>query len=330
MKNKHIISSKIIIITIMMMTVNISCEQDVIKNPKATIEINKDKLNINESLQIVFTGEADQVVIFTGDDMHNYDLRKESNTGFVVDKNVFTYSYATPGTYKVVCIASTYGDAAVNLQFDTCAVVITVIDDQTEIDRLSCPQILYDEVFAERLANDNWIMRLPRKVRYNNLTPSIALSQRLKFYVQSDSTQFFINGNAFESTKKYDLSSTVNIDVKSHFGTVRPYTLHTLYYPEFESFKMLGANGKLKRTEFDYSSFELEITLPNGTDVSHVIPEFKTYAATDKIYINDVEQISTVTAVDFTHNVTYKIVSFLAENSDIQAIGTVKIKIIYQ
>ena len=31
-----------------------------------------------------------------------------------------------------------------------------------------------------------------------------------------------------------------------------------------------------------------------------------------------------------SHNVTYKIVSFLAENSDIQAIGTVKIKIIYQ
>ena len=86
--------------------------------------------------------------------MHDYELREQSNTGFVVNKNLFTYSYATPGTYKVVCVASTYTDGATDLKRDTCSYTVTVIDDQTEIENISCPQIVYDEVFAERRVAD--------------------------------------------------------------------------------------------------------------------------------------------------------------------------------
>ena len=282
-----------------------SCERENVLFPYAAMNVNKNEFTINESMIINFTGTADQVVIYTGDDMHNYEFRDQSNTGFVVNKGLFTYSYALPGIYKVVCVASTYNDRAVNLKRDTCSFIVKVIDDQTEIEKISCPQVLYDEVFADKLENDEWLMKLPRKVKYGNATPSITLSQKLRFYIQSNLTKIFINEKEFSSTEKYDLSNPLNILVQSNFGTVRPYKLYTLYYPEFVTFKLLNVNGTLVRNEFDYSTFEMQIILPMGTDVSNLIPEFTTYSSTDKVYIENKEQISGVSRVDFTQNITY-------------------------
>ncbi|WP_255491178.1 DUF5017 domain-containing protein [Dysgonomonas sp. 520] len=308
----------------------LSCEEESADTPIARMTINKDNFEINESMIINFTGYADQVVVYTGDDMHNYELREQSNTGFVVNKGLFTYSYSSPGIYKVVCIASTHTDKAKDLKRDTCSFTVTVIDNQTEIDKLSCPQILYDEVFAQKLADDEWLMVLPRKVKYNNSTPSIALSQRLRFYIQSDSTKVFVNDAEYSSTTKYNLSNTVYISVKSDFGTVRPYKLHTMYYPEFNTFKMLGAEGTLIRNEFDYSTFDMAISLPAGTDISNIIPEFTTHSSTDKVYIGNIEQTSGTTAVDFSQNVVYRLVSISPENANLRSKATVNVKISYQ
>lgn len=205
-----------------------SCEEKSITVPKAAMTISTTQLAINESMEIHFTGTADQVAIYTGDEMHDYDLRIQSNTGFIVNKGLFTYSYPTPGVYKVVCVASTYTDMAAELLYDTCSYTVTVLDDVTEIDKISCPQVLYDEVFAENIGNDEWAMRLPRKVKYNTASPSISLTQRLRFYIGSDSTRVFVNGNPFAATAKYDLSGTVHITVRSHLGTSRTYKLYTI------------------------------------------------------------------------------------------------------
>jgi len=277
-----------------------------------------------------FIGSADQAVIYTGDDMHNYDLRHESNTGFVVDKGLFTYSYSTPGVYKVVCVASTYTDKATDLKRDTCSFTVTVTDDVTEILKLSCPQILYDEVFASKLSNDEWLMTLPRKVRYNNQTPSISLSQRLRFYIQSDSAKVFINESLFSATQRYNLSSPVDISVKSHQGTIRPYKLFTIYYPEFTTFKLAGVTGTLVRNEYDYSTFEMKVTLPVGTDVSNLKPEFEMFSPTDKVFIDDVEQTSNISEVNFSQNVTYRLTSTVPGNPDKQATSFVVVKINFQ
>ncbi len=310
----------------------ISCEDDKAPTPLASITIDKLQLDINESMVIRFNGVADQAVVYTGDDMHKYELRDQSNTGFVVNKDLFTYAYTVPGTYKVVCVASSYTDRATDLKRDTCSYTVTVIDDETEIQKLSCAQVLYDEIFAEKLGNDEWLMLLPHKVKYNTATPSITLSQKLSIVINSDSTKTFINDKEFsnKATTKYDLSKPLDIVVKSHFGTVRPYKLYTLYYPEFNTFKLLGTNGTLVRTEFDYSSFEMQITLPVGTDISNLIPEFTTLSATDKVYIGDAEQTSGSTPVDFTQEVTYRLVSTLPENPAMQSEATVVVKIKYQ
>ena len=307
----------------------VSCEDEESATPQAAMTINKSQLMINESMVIHFTGSADQVVVYTGDDMHDYELREQSNTGFVVNKNLFTYSYSVPGTYKVVCVASTYTDNAADLKRDTCSYMVTVVDDQTEIEQISCPQIIYDEVFAEKLANDEWLMVLPRRIKYNNQTPAIALLQRLRFYIQSDSTKVYVNGKVYSDTERYDLSAPVDILVKSDFGTTRPYKLYTINYPEFNTFKINGVEGILTRNEFDYSTFVLQVTLPSGTDVSNIAPEFATDLPTEKVYIGDIEQISGTSTVDLTQDITYRLVSTLPGNPDIQAISVINVKINY-
>jgi hypothetical protein len=65
-----------------------------------------------------------------------------------------------------------------------------------------------------------------------------------------------------------------------------------MFIPEFGAFKLFGVTGTLVRNEFDYSSFEMLLTLPSGTDISHATPEFTLYSATDKVYIGDTEKVS--------------------------------------
>lgn len=305
-----------------------SCDDDSIATPVASVTVNQQELSINETMVIHFTGVADQVAIYTGDNMHNYDLRAESNTGFVANKGLFTYSYSVSGQYKVVCVASTYSDEAKEMRQDTCSFLVKVTDDVTEIDKLSCSQVLYDEVFANKYPNDEWLMVLPRKVKYNTSSASISLaSQRLKFYIQSDSTKIQIDGKPYVNTSRYNLTNPVAVQVTSDYGTVRPYKLYTIYYPEFNTFKLAGVTGTVIRTEFDYSYFEIEVKLPSGTDVSNLVPEFSLFSSTDKVYIGDTEQTSESSAVDFTKDVTYRIVSTSPDNPNMQAESTVSIKI---
>lgn len=309
----------------------ISCDNEDVRTPYAAIKIDKLQLTINESMKIDFEGVADQVVLYTGDKDHVFELREEGSTGFVVNKNLFTYAYSVPGVYKVVCVASTYGELGKELTRDTCSYTVTVIDDVTEIDRISCPQILYDEVFAERMANDEWLMKLPRRVKYSTTTAPISITQqRLKLYIPSDSTKVFINDVEYGNTTRYNLSAPLDISVRSNHGTVRPYTFHTLYYPEFETFKLLGATGTVTRTEFDYSAFEISVNLPIGTNVSNLIPEFTLYSSTDKVYVEGTEQTSGSSAVDFTNKVTYRIVSTIADKPEMKAESTVVVKVNYQ
>jgi hypothetical protein len=254
----------------------------------------------------------------------------QSNTGYVVNKGVFTYSFSTPGVYKVVCVASTYTDLATELKQDTCSRIVTVIDDVTEINRISCSQVLYDEVFADKMENDEWLMKLPRKVKYNNQTPSISLSQKLNFYIDSDSTKIVVNGAKYSSSTKYDLSNALDILVKSNYGTERLYKLHTIYYPEFETFKLAGVEAAFVRNAYDYSTFELQITLAPGTDLSNLVPEFTMTGSTEKAYIGNVEQISGTSTVDFSQNTVYRLVSTSAGNSAVEAEATVRVEIKFQ
>lgn len=319
-----------IILGIVAVSSLIACENNKIEQPQAAMTTEKYIYNINESMEIHFTGTADNVVIYTGDTDHDYNLREESNYGLIVNKGLFTYSYQQPGTYKVVCVATNHADEGQTILRDTCSLTVKVIDDVTEIYKLSAPQVLYDEVFAELVNESDWVLSLPRKIKYKTSTPSVSLSQKLKFYIHSDSTTVFLNDEEFSSSKKYNLENKMDIFVRSHEGSERSYRLYTVNYGEFEKFSLSGVEGTVTRTEYDYSYYEINLVLPSGSDVSDIAPVFTLYGENEKAFIGDTEQISGSTRVDFTQPVTYRIVATHPENPEISIESTFVVNVTVQ
>lgn len=297
-----------------------ACDDDKATQPTAAVSIEKNLLEVNESMAVHFVGNADNVVVYPGDPGHDYELREESNTGLVVNKNLLTYSYSTPGTYKVVCVATNHADEGKSILSDTCSVYIKVIDDCTEIERISTTP-LYDEVFAERLNPQDWLIAMPRKIKFKTATPSVSLSQKLKFYISSPATKVYIDGADYNANSKYNLAQNHAVKLVSDEGTSRDYNLYTLNYGEFKSFKVAGVTGAITRTEFDYTRNEIDIQLPTGTDLTKLEPNFTLYADNEKVYIGDAEQ-TTGSTVDFTSPVTYRFVVTSTENPEVSVEST--------
>jgi len=182
------------------------------------------------------------------------------------------------------------------------------MDDITEIERISAAQVLYDEIFARAVNDVDWLLPLPRKIHYKTSNPSVAMKQKLKFYIPSLSTEVMVNKELYNVNAKYDLSSMLEITTRSHEGTTRDYRLHTLNYGEFKTFSVAGVEGSVQRTEYDYSYYEINMSLPRGTDLSNLVPTFTLYGDNEQPYIGDVAQESGVNVVDFSSPVTYRFV----------------------
>ncbi len=299
-----------------------SCTEEKAIQPTAAISVDTNKVNINESVTVRFTGAADNVVIFPGDAGQDYELINESNSGLVVNKGLFSYSYTTPGVYKMVCVATNHADEGRSLLSDTCSVWIRVIDDVTEIEKISAYPVVRDEIFAERRNDTDWLMAFPRKMRFQSGNPAVTLSRRLKFYVPSQSTKILIDGEEYKSSTSYNLANTLSVTALSHEGTRREYKLHTLYYGEFNTFSVAGVSGTIERNAFDYNDYTINLKVPAGTDLSSLKPEFTLFADNEKVYIGDEEQVSGVSAVDFTAPVTYRFVTTSKENPSISIEST--------
>ncbi len=185
-------------------------------------------------------------------------------------------------------------------------------------------------MFAEAIDDTNWLMRLPRKLKFSTSTPSVSLSQRLDFDLASDSTKVYLNGVEWVSTKKYDLASPIDIKVVSDFGSTRDYKLYTMQYPEFKTFSIAGVEGTIGRNEFDYSDYTMTVTLPAGTDVSNIAPVFTTYSENEKVYLNNQEQHSGSSAANFTDGVTYILRSTIEGMPSMVTESTFKVNIVFE
>lgn len=297
-----------------------ACDNEKATQPTAAISIEKNMLEVNESMAIRFVGNADNVVVYPGDSGHDYELREESNTGLVVNKNLLTYSYSTPGTYKVVCVATNHADEGKSILTDTCSVFIKVIDDCTEIGKISTTA-LYDEIFADRINTQDWLFAMPRKIKYKTSNPSVSLSQKLKFYIPSTATRIYIDGADYNANSKYDLGQSHTVKLVSNEGSSQDYNLYTLNYGEFKTFQVAGVTGTITRTEYDYGYHEINMQVPTGTDLTELAPDFTLYATNEKVYIGDVEQ-TTGDVVDFTNPVTYRFVVTSTDKPEITVEST--------
>lgn len=293
------------------------CSDNEAEQPVAAISVDKTEYEINESMNLRFVGSANDVVVFPGDEDHDYELRAESNTGLVVNKNLFTYSYSRPGVYHVVCVASNNDDFGRSLRSDTTSVWIRVIDDNTAITSISDPSVLYDEVFAKAVSDTDWLLALPRKVRYRNADRNINI-ERQKLNIEGASSSMTIELKdldddaaqyaAYNSRANYNLRKNFAIRTQSSSGLSRDYRLYTLNYGEFKTFAAAGVKGTIVRTEYDYSYYTIDIDAAGGTDLSAVPVTFTLYdSATEKVYVGE-REVHSGDVFDFTDPVTFRFV----------------------
>ncbi|MGN0069672.1 MAG: hypothetical protein ACI350_08105 [Prevotella sp.] len=300
-----------------------SDENQEARTPIASMTISTTELNINESMEIHFNGIADQVVIYTGDQGHDYELRESSNTGYVVNKGLFTYSYSVPGSFKVVCVASTYDTFMGNgLSNDTTSFIVNVKDDVTTIDQIYStitPNVFY----AEAINNTDWVLRLPTKQVYNGKEIAInAKKQRVTMEIKSESSSIFVDDNSWSKTTYYDLTAQHDIRVVSNYGSVREYKLHTIIYPEFTAISINDIKGTLKRNAYYQNELTYKFTLPANSDASHIIPTFTTDANV-KFYADGTE-IKSGDTIDLTkQGVSYTLVRTDEGNANVTAVSTV-------
>lgn len=303
-----------------------SDENEEARTPQAIVSVSDTDLEINQSMEIRFYGVADQVVVYTGDDSHDYSLREESNTGFVMNKGLFTYSYSVPGTFKVVVLATTYDTYMGNgLRTDTTSFYVTVKDDVTELEQVYS-SITPNVYYASLVNESDWVMCLPTKQVYNNREVALnAKRQRLSFEIASDSSKIYVDDVIYSSKNYYDLTQPHDIRVESDFGSVRDYKLYTMIYPEFKSVKLDGVTGKLVRDAFNQDRQVYQFTLPKGT----TNPVIEYTLDGDGTFLADGSATATGSRIDLDNGL-FTISRTNAENSAVSAVSTVKFEITYE
>lgn len=301
--------------------VSCSDENEPAREPSLNVSVNTQDLVVNQSMELRFTGVADQIVVFTGDKSHDYALKDSSNTGFAVNKGLFTYSYSSPGTFHVVCIGTTYdtymGDGlrTVMKEFD-----VTVKDTINSIDEIyttATPNVYY----ATLVNASDWLLCLPTKQLYNNREITVsAKRRRLSIDIKSDSASVAIDGTTYQSKTYYDLTEPHNIVVTANSGDVRNYMLYTLIYPEFNSVTFDGVAATLSRNAFYQDLQTYTCTVPSTTDLENV-PIVYTVDSDVKLYADDTE-VASGSNIDLTQTgVTYTLRRYLSGRSDIYAVS---------
>ncbi len=295
-----------------------SDENEPARTPVATVEVSKTDLGINESMEIVFTGVADQVTVFTGDEGHVYqdfgDGTIKDNTGIVVNKGRFSYSYAVPGTFHVVVIATTYdtylgeNKKTAKHEFD-----VVVTDNCTTLDKVYSS--ITPNIYYATQANDrDWVLCLPTKQVYKNKEIAIKLNkQRLSFDIASSASVISVNGEEWLAKNYYDLTQLNEINVKAMSGATRDYRLYTAIYPEFDEITVGGVKGNLSRNAFDQDLMTYTFTgAANTTDVAFTPTE------NAQLFVNGQpagEQLDLSSADEYT------LVYTNPENTDVKAVS---------
>jgi hypothetical protein len=281
------------------------------RTPQAQISVNSQQLAVNESMTISFTGVADQVVIFTGDKDHQYELRDSSNTGFVVNKGSLTYSYDVPGTFHVVCIATTYDTYKGNgLQQDTTSLYVVVTDEVTDIDAIYTT--VTPNVYYAKRQGEDWVLCLPTKQLYNNREMTVnTAKQRLSIVAGSDSAKVYIDDAPYVTKNYYALNTDHSIKVISGSGAEKDYRLYGMVYPEFLSISINGATPKLTRSAYYQDLLEYE---GSGTLEFTVEPDVQLLA----------NGMPVSTGITIRNDVEYTLVRTHAVNAEVKAVTRVK------
>lgn len=313
---------KVLVLTALVGGILSSCsdENEPARTPVASITVDKTNLVINESMEIVFTGVADQVVVFTGDADHVYQSYGNSdvkaNTGLVVNKGLFTYSYSVPGNFHVVVVATTYDTfSGGNRQEAKYEFDVVVTDDCTTIDQISS-SITPNVFYAEQINESDWVMCLPSKQVYKGKEVALnAKKQRLSFDIQSDSTKVYVNDVEHLAKTYYDLTAVNKIHVVANSGAVRDYNLYGVVYPEFTSITVGGVKATLSRNAYNQDLQTYTATGAADKQIAFTVDSDVQLLA---------DGVAVTSPAQYDANKTYTLVRTNAENAAVKAVSRIQ------
>ncbi len=309
-----------------------SCENEVVVKPNADFTISETVVSVNETVTFTYTGsEAKQVVIYTGDEGHDYQLKEQSNSGVVLSKGILTYAYKKQGTYKVVLIATNYDKEGNESLYSAVEKEITVVDDRVDLQEISLKRDLFNKQLLGQINGNDILFVVPYKIRISGKDIAVDITkQRLEISTSSDAAQVSVNGDAYNTSTKYDLSQPVTLNILAPSGQNKAYSIETMRYAVFENFSINGIAGEISYSDFNFEKTYISVTLPSGTDVSALTPAFSSNDA-KSITIGGTEQISGESVVDFTQPVTYVLKTWKDGNEEqMYAESEVEIEVIVE
>ena len=296
-----------------------SCSDDEsITRPQAAFTVSAAEVEVNQTVTFTYTGsDARQVVIFPGDEGHDYDNVNNGSTGLVMSKGIGTYAYKKAGVYRAVCVATNYGKEGKGDLFSIAETVVTVSDDDCRLRSVTLQKDLYNKELAATVTSDHVLIALPQKVNVNNRDIAVkANAQRIAIETMSAGATLLWNGEAFDDKAKYDLTAENVITVTAASGLQKSYPVYLIAYPAFEQYSIAGVKGTVSFSPYNYERSFVAVTLPKGTDLTQLTPDFVS-ADAQTIIAGGEPQTAGTSTLDFTSPVTYRLANRLEAHPEI-------------
>ncbi|MDR2683349.1 MAG: DUF5017 domain-containing protein [Dysgonamonadaceae bacterium] len=305
-----------------------SCEEETLNTPQASFEISDTEVSVNQTVTFTFTGsEAKQVVVFTGDEGHDYELREQSNSGLTMSKGILSYSYKKPGNYKIVLIAVNYdkeGDRILEAKAET---NLVVSDTRTGLKVIALRRDMFTKEIQGDRIDDVILFAVPYKVRLRNRDNAVNLTkQRLDITAESESATLWLNDTEYSDKTNYDLTQSPVLKIRAGSGDEESYNLRTINYPVFETFSINGVAGTVAYDDYNFNKTHITLTLPAGTDKSALIATF-TSADAQEVTVGETIQVSGLTANNFDRTLVYTLKTADPDNNRLQCESTVEVTV---
>lgn len=314
--------------------------KDYYVRPKAsfTLDISTDTIPTLQSINFTNTGQGQTFSIWPGDVGHMYGV--QGNAGYTINSSgTYSYSYREPGVYNVVWVAGSI-NAKGEVEQDIDSIQLVVVDMRGGLDELSIKKIYrlddydashntYFNAVAEQI-NDTTLMCgiIYEAWRDGNIN-SIKSPKMLLAYTLTSSTASLYWWNTAQSNWVNVRSEVDNVFGVMNNGKIAPqqikvvtasgfenhYWLYAVMMPKLTSFSINGVEGTITHELTSYNIYDVNITLPSGTDVSSLKPEWQLMAndanlltdATTHVMVNGVEQISGESIINGSQEVIYNL-----------------------
>lgn len=314
-----------------------SCENeafidDIYVTPRAAFSIDdKEVFDVFESVHFTNKGEGQRFAVWPGDVSHVYG--ETGNNGFACNSDgTYSYSYQEPGEYTAVWVASSINSKGeVVLSVDSTKIRVEAMEGGLASFSITRMAKLADfgssffyESYGDFVTTNRIVCPMPYTIWPNYVRRTLGVkfaldSEFAKLYWESADGEVELASESTTKVFRFDANNELEpqtIKVRMVSGVEYKYEVAALVIPEFTSFTINGVKAVQTRDLSAFNKFKMEIDLPDGTDLTALVPEYivmkddaslltSTKVAT--VTADGMPQVSGQTTVDFSTPVNYTI-----------------------